>query len=279
MRVAVVGHVEWIEFARVDHMPVAGEIIHASETWQAPAGGGAVAAVQLAKLAGECLFLTALGDDDLGRRAEGELESKGVRVAAAWRDEPTRRGFVHLDRNGERTITVIGDRLGPHRSDPLPWTDLEGMDAVYFTAGDPEALRAARAARKLVATPRAMDVLTDSGVQLDVLVSSAKDRGERYEPGDIDPPPLVVAGTEGDAGGSLAFLDGHTSRWPAAPVDTAPGDSYGAGDCFAAGLTYGLGGGMSPEDAAALGARAGAACMSGHGPYEGQLDAERIGAG
>lgn len=93
MRVAVVGHVEWIEFARVEHVPAPGEIVHALENWEAPGGGGAVAAVQLARLAGECLFLTALGDDGLGRRAEHELGALGVRVAAAWRNEAQRRAF------------------------------------------------------------------------------------------------------------------------------------------------------------------------------------------
>ena len=67
-------------------MPRPGEIVHAVETWEAPAGGGAVAAVQLARHADECLFLTALGDDELGRRAERELGELGVRVRAAWRD-------------------------------------------------------------------------------------------------------------------------------------------------------------------------------------------------
>src|SRR6185312_15695945 len=57
MRVAVVGHVEWIEFARVERVPTPGEIVHASDAWQEPGGGGAVAAVQLARLAGSCLFL------------------------------------------------------------------------------------------------------------------------------------------------------------------------------------------------------------------------------
>ena len=37
------------------------------------------------------------------------------------------------------------------------------------------------------------------------------------------------------------------------------------------GLTFGLGDGRSTEDALALGARCGAACMTGRGPYEGQL--------
>ena len=43
MRVAVVGHVEWVEFARVEAVPKPGEIAHAFETWEEPAGGGAVA--------------------------------------------------------------------------------------------------------------------------------------------------------------------------------------------------------------------------------------------
>src|SRR5213080_3095955 len=136
MQVAVVGHVEWVEFAPVDHVPAPGEIVHVLESWEEPAGGGAVAAVQLARLAGECLFLTALGDDELGRRAARELEQLGVRVEAAWRAEPQRRAFVHVDATAERTITVIGDRMGPSAADELPWDELDGADAVYFTAGD-----------------------------------------------------------------------------------------------------------------------------------------------
>ena len=63
MRVAVVGHVEWCEFAEVSHVPRPGEIVHAAETFEEPAGGGAVAAVQLRKLAGEATLFTAFGDD------------------------------------------------------------------------------------------------------------------------------------------------------------------------------------------------------------------------
>src|SRR3954468_24406073 len=113
MQVAVVGHVEWVEFARVERVPTPGEIVQALDTWEAAAGGGAVAAVQLARLAGECLFLTALGDDDLGHRAQRELEALGVRVEVAWRSEPQRQAFVHVDAEAERTITVLGDRVGP----------------------------------------------------------------------------------------------------------------------------------------------------------------------
>ncbi len=270
MRVAVVGHVEWVEFARVERVPAAGEIVHALEAWEQPAGGGAVAAVQLARLAGECLFLTALGDDARGRRAKLELEELGVRVEAAWRTEPQRRAFVYLDALGERTITVIGDRLGPRADDPLPWDELERTDAVYLTAGDPGAARAARAAATLVSTARALDALKAAEVELDVLVSSANDAGERYTPGELDPPPRLVARTDGARGGSL-LGPGGASHWAPAPLPGPPVDAYGAGDSFAAGLTFGLAEGLAPERAAALGARCGAACVAGRGPYEGQI--------
>src|SRR5688572_5719064 len=125
MRVAVVGHVEWVEFLRVERMPVTGDIVHAVESWEEPAGGGPAAAVQLAKLAGNCTLFTALGDDDLGRRASAELSHLGLRVEAAHRAEPTRRAVTHVDASGERTITVIGDRLAPHGADPLAWPKLD----------------------------------------------------------------------------------------------------------------------------------------------------------
>ena len=52
MKVAVVGHVEWVDFVHVERAPQTGEIIQATGAWQAAAGGGADAAVQLRKLAG-----------------------------------------------------------------------------------------------------------------------------------------------------------------------------------------------------------------------------------
>jgi ribokinase len=271
MKVAVVGHVEWVEFALVERVPVPGEIVHVLDSWEQAAGGGAVAAVQLAKLAGECLFLTALGDDERGRTAVSELGARGVRVEAAWHHEQQRRAFVYLDARGERTITVMGDRLGPRAGDDLPWSELRGAEGVYLTAGDAGAVRNARAARALVSTVRAIDALREADVELDVLVSSSNDAGERYRPGDLDPPPRLVAMTDGAVGGSLVAADGSRSRWEAAPLPGPPVDAYGAGDSFAAGLTYGLADGRSPDEALALGARCGAACVTGRGPYEGQL--------
>ena len=274
MKVAVVGHVEACAFARVDHVPAAGEIVEAEEGWEEAAGGGAVAAVQLARLAGECLLLTALADDPFGRAAKRDLEDRGLRVEAAWRRASQRRAFVHLDRGGERTITVTGDRPAPRIDGPLPWAELADCDAVYLTAGDRGAAVAAREAARLVATIRARKALAESGSELDVLVASAGDRGERYSSGMIEPPPRAVVLTSGAEGGIVEETGGGVSRWTAPPLPGPLVDTYGAGDPFAGGLTFGLARGLPIGEAVELAAQCGAACVTGRGPYEGQLDGE-----
>jgi ribokinase len=271
LRTAVVGHVEWIEFGRVDHMPASGEIVHVTESWQEPGGGGAVSAVQLARLAGEATLYTALGDDEVGHRCKSELEALGVRVEAVFRPEPQRRAYVHVDGAGERTITVIGSRLGPAGDDPLPWSELEHTDAVYLTAGDAGAIEAARAAATLVSTTRGLETLREAGVALDALVASAHDPGELYETDDLSPAPRYVMRTAGPEGGEYQGADHERGRWEATPLPGPVSDLYGCGDSFAAGLTYGLGAGWSVARALQLGARCGAACATGRGPYAAQL--------
>lgn len=274
MRVAVVGHVEWCEFAEVPHVPQPGEIIHATLTFQQPAGGGAVAAVQLRKLAGQATLFSAFGDDETGHRTHAELAELGVTVESRFHDEPQRRAFVHLDSGGERTITVLGPRLGPSGADQLAWDLLDDTDAVYLTAGDVAAVRHARRARTLVATPRGLGTLADAHVELDALVASGRDPGEVYRSGDLDPVPRVVVRTLGALGGEWETAAGDRGRWGPAPLPGPVRDSYGAGDSFAAGLTYGLGAGWEIERAVELAARCGAACITGRGPYGGQLTLE-----
>lgn len=269
MRAAVVGHVEWTEFVGVDRIPAAGAIIEPDVAWHEPAGGGAVAAVQLAKLAGSALFVTALGDDENGRRAGQGLDELGVEVAAAWRPELQPHASVLVDSGGERTIIVLGGKLTPSGSEDLPWERLEDMDAVFFVSGDTRALAAARAARTLVATARELPTLAAAGVEIDVLVHSGHDAGEAYEDGAIAPAPRTVVTTLGADGGRYAGAE--QGAYDAAPLPGAVADSYGCGDSFAAGLTFGLAEGRPIADALAVGARCGAACLTGRGPYVAQL--------
>ena len=269
MNLAVVGHVEWVEFARVERVPAPGEIVTAHETWEEAAGGGAVAAVQLAKLNGVCAFYTVLGDDDLGRRSFEQLRQQGVEVHSAFVSRPTRRGFTFVDETGERTITVIGDKLHPGPSHHLPWLELARFHGVYFTAGDVGALEAARRARVLVATSRELATLRRAGIELDALVGSGEDLSEQYHPGDLDPPPKLVVSTAGPLGGWTQ----PGGPYRAAPLPGPVSDAYGAGDSFAAGLTFALAQGLDRDEALQLAGRCGAAARTGKGAYEGQLRA------
>ena len=83
--------------------------------------------------------------------------------------------------------------------------------------------------------------------------------------------------TAGSRGGTYETADGRSGRYD---PGTPPGpvvDTYGAGDSFAAGLTYALAAGMEVEEALALAARCGAWCTSGRGPYGNQLTAADLG--
>ena len=264
MRVAVVGHVEWCEFVRVPAFPRSGSIVHATEWWEEPGGGGAVAAAELARLAGGVDFFTAVGDDELGRQACDRLERLGVRVHAAIRGERTRRAIVLVDDTGERTITVLGDKLVARGRDAsLAWAQLRGADGAFFVSGDAEALRAARHARVLVATPRELSTLQEAGVELDVLVGSGEDEGERFRPGDLDPPPRVAVATAAHLGGWAQ--PGGPFR--AAPLPGPYVDAYGAGDSFAAALTFALADGRTQEEALAFAAERGAAALTRRGAH------------
>jgi ribokinase len=265
MRVAVVGHVERVEFIEVEQVPAAGEIVHARRSWVEPAGGGAVAAVELARLAGRAELFCGLEEGVGGELIAAELGRLGVDLRAARQPGPQARAVVFIDGQGERTITVLGPQLLARGGDPLPWAGLAACDAVYYAKGDPAAVRACRAARVLVATARELRVIREAGVELDALVLSASDAGERYEPGALSVPPRLVVVTAGAEGGRFQERGGDWQIYPSAPLPGPRADGYGCGDSFAAGLTFALGRGLAPAAALAVAARSGAAALCRRG--------------
>ncbi len=256
IRLAVVGHVEWVTFAVVERLPVPGEIVEATSAWEDACGGGGIVAVQFARLNGSATLFTALGAD-LAARARERLNAHRVDVVATEPDVPMRRAFTQLDATAERTITVHGNPVEPRGAD-LP--SLAGYDGVFFSAGDAAAAQAARAARVLVATPRAAPALREAGVELDFLVHSAGDPAEAATADGIRARERIV--TRGAEGGSWS---GGT--WRAVPPPGEPVDAFGCGDTFVAGLTFGLARGDDLPTALELGARCGATCLTGRGPY------------
>ena len=256
------GHVEWVDFVEVARLPRPGEVARAAGAFTRAAGGGGVVSVVLAELGAQVDFFCALGDDDHGRRAAEQLERRGVDVHVAWRAGlPTRRAVTMLESSGERTIVTIGERLEPRGDDELEWERLRAADGAYFTAGDGGALRRAREARVLVASPRGRSALEhDTGRQIDALVFSARDDDESQWAHRLARHARLLVETRGAQGGD--WTGESEGGWEAVPPAGPSRDAYGCGDSFAAGFTFGLASGASVADAAALGARCGARCLT-----------------
>ena len=238
LNLAVVGHVEWINFLKVDQLPKPGVISHSEKSLEYPAGGGSIIAKTLSELTlNQIHFFTALGNDDYGDRCFKILSNMGIKLHVAWRDKPTRRGFSMIDSQGERAITVIGERLAPNYRDNLDWSILKKMDGIFITASDSEIFKMARSASILCTTPRVgINTINKSNVSLDGLIGSNLDPGEEFSFSELLVKPKYTIKTEGEKGG-IIFPGG---RYEALKNKGRKVDSYGCGDSVAAGILYGM---------------------------------------
>ncbi len=263
---AVVGHVEWINFLKVDQLPKPGVISHSEKSIEYPAGGGSVIAKTLSELTNNQVhFFTSLGNDYYGEKSFEILSNYGMKLHVAWRDKPTRRGFSLIDSNGERSITVIGERLAPSYKDNLDWNIFEQMDGIFITASDSEIFRKARIADSLCATPRVgLNIINKSNVFLDGLIGSNLDPGEVFSLSDISIKPKFIIKTEGENGGIL-YPGG---RYKALINTKQKIDSYGCGDAFAAGILYGLSSKWSIDKILSLAKLLGKNTSEFFGPYK-----------
>ncbi len=123
-RVAVVGHVEWVDFVEVDRFPQPGTVVHAPGSFARAGGGGGVVTGVLADLEDvEVEFFVALGRDAAGEATVTQLTERGAvaprRVArsadAASRDaaRDRRRANDHHDRRAARAVWLRRVAVGP----------------------------------------------------------------------------------------------------------------------------------------------------------------------
>jgi ribokinase len=265
VRIAVIGHVEWVQHARLHEPLQSGAIVQLYDTFEEPGGGGGVAARALPALGAEARFLTALGNDAAAEQSERTLRHDGCDVRVARRANPQNRVTTVADPSGERTILIHGTNDHPTLDDPLDWDDLAGFDGAFYSGNDPRTVVAARRARVLVVTARRLASVMASGVQVDVLAGSARDAGERYDLADLPVRPRLCVWTEGADGGHYLADDGSEGRWEAVPPPGPVVDTYGAGDVFMAALTLELARGTQRDEALARAAQASATQLTRRG--------------
>jgi len=271
-RIAVVGHVEHVTLGRADGVPQPGDIIHLRDPRFLPAGGGGLAFLQLCRSDAELLLFTAFGGDEAGRAVEAAVRAArpDAQIHAARRPVAHPRVVVYLDAHGRRTIVVTADPLQPAATDALPWSLLGTCDAVYFTGADPQSLREARAARRLVVTARRAAALRAAAVAPDVIIGSVSDPRENAPLSAYAPPPGALVLTDGPRPVRV-MREGSVASIEPPPTPARVEGDYGAGDSFAAALTYFLAAGLAVEDACARAAPYGAAVLRAMDPRESQM--------
>ena len=219
----------------------------------------------MAKLGAECLFYTSLGDDETGRRAGEALERIGVRVLAAVRAAPQTRALSAAGEVPDRAIAVIGAAASARIEDALPWDELAGCDAAYFTGHDSATLEAARRARRLVVTSRRLPSWSRAASAPTCSWRAPPTRRRPLTPtccpcrpgpssGPRAPPAATGRATTGaPAAGTPWSPPGRPSTATAAATPSSPA------------LTVGLARGLDLDGALHLGARCGAQCITGRG--------------
>ena len=266
LKLAVIGHVEWVTFLKVDQLPLAGQISHAKDCFEEAAGGAAVAAVQMARLINNPVdLITSLGKDNYGEKCYERLTKLGLNLKVAWREKPTRKGISLISKDGERAITVIGERLQPIGSDNLPWSDMKNYDGIFVTATDKEGIRLAREAKFLAATPRTGEnTLKISNVRINALIGSGLDPDEKINYEKLVLKPDIYISTEGKSGGTVYP---KKYKYKSIKPSSQELDSYGCGDCFAGAVTTALSAKLNLDQAINIGAYCGAECSTHYGPY------------
>jgi ribokinase len=269
MRVAVIGHVEHVTIAPVETLPMPGDIVHLDDPVVFAGGGGGVAFFQFVRSDAEVHLFTALGLDDAALDVHDQLRRTDATIHAALRQRSHTRDVVLVTPDGERTIVVLGGPLHPEIDDRLSWDLLPACDAVYFTGQDPATLVAARAARFLVATARRSQSIAASGVRADIIVGSRNDPREASRLADYANPPAALVMTDGPHGGTIETAAG-TAMFSARKVDRIVG-RYGAGDTFAAALTWYAARGLPIQAACERASEHSAAVLAGINPIEHHL--------
>jgi sugar/nucleoside kinase (ribokinase family) len=279
--VCVVGCASWDTLLPVDRYPPEGEYCIAAAEMQMPGGTSTNTAITLARLGMPPRFVGLVGDDWRGERLRAGLEEAGVicDTLAVRAGQDSDRSIIPISPSGARTIFWIkgamlgtGDALNlplifSHRCvyidvvDMALWADIldafertasagawAGRDAPFligqavFVAGvlpPAEAMALVTRHHAFVGGEwewRLMAGERERGPLLDHIQAAM--RGTRLH---------VAAVTHGAEGCTIVTPERiHTAA--ALPVEVV--DTTGAGDAFAAGLTYGVLNGWPLEDTA-----------------------------
>lgn len=119
-KIVVVGSTNMDMVVKTDHIPVPGETVLSGSFFMNPGGKGANQAVAVARLGGEVVFISKLGNDVFGKQFSQLFNDEGIDTSFILSDEdlPSGVALITVDRAGENSIVVAsGANANLHSSD------------------------------------------------------------------------------------------------------------------------------------------------------------------
>lgn len=251
MKIAVVGSMNIDKVAKVDHIPLKGETLLATDYMETFGGKGANQAVALARLGADVTMFGCVGKDGDGLKTIQHMISEGVQMAHVKQVDqvPTGCAFINVG-EGDNAIVVVP---GANKEVTVDYirqmaTVLQGMDILLFQNEIPM-----RTVTYLLATygdqgqvliynPAPYRPLKAEDIQKASYItpnaSEAKALFEVIEPAVIGEKCIITKGRHGVD----CLFEGKKMTIPA--IKCKPVDTTGAGDTFNGALAYGLGQGM-----------------------------------
>lgn len=247
----------------IDEMPVRAEKHRAHDFMSVGGGCAATAAVAVARLGGQALLATRLGDDPVASQIVAELEGFGVDCSLSRRFPGAKSSIasVFVDAAGERMIVSYRDPAIPADPSWLPDIASIGVDAVLADTRWPEGAARCMSEARGQGRPTILDAerpvrAAAEAVRAASHVAFSRQGFEDWTGGITDLPAQVEAAAR-DLGAFACVTDGargvawaHETRSghvSAPQVDVV--DTLGAGDTWHGAFALALGEGRSEEEA------------------------------
>lgn len=264
--VVVVGSANLDLVATLDHLPAPGETLIALDYADHAGGKGLNQAVACARMGARTAFVGCVGRDDAGAFLRNVLEREGIDTSLLRAvDSPTGRAFINVDRHGENAIVVVSGANAEVTPVELPEAAVVLLQLEIPLSTVVATLQAARKRSiTTVLNPAPARALNADVLSLvDVAIpneNEARLLGGKEQLLSLGVRDVVT--TLGERGAEVASRDGLVS---VPPHVVTPVDTVGAGDAFTGAMCAMLAQGWTVQEAARVGAVAGALATTVHG--------------
>ena len=264
--VVVVGSANLDLVATLDHLPAPGETLIALDYAEHAGGKGLNQAVACARMGARTAFVGCVGRDDAGAFLRNVLEREGIDTSLLRAvDSPTGRAFINVDRHGENAIVVVSGANAEVTPVELPEAAVVLLQLEIPLSTVVATLQAARK-RSITTVLNPAPARNLNGDLLSLVDVAVPNENEARLLGGKEQLLFLgvreVVTTLGERGAEVASRDGLAS---VPPHVVTPVDTVGAGDAFTGAMCAMLAQGWTVQEAARVGAVAGALATTVHG--------------